>query len=74
VALKRAPAAYVATLLVPATLVTNVLSAVFVTHAFTGRDLMSTVLYVLGIALVVLFSGKAALSASKSFHGALMNN
>lgn len=55
-ALKHAPATYVATLLVPATLVTNVLSSVFITHAFTGRDLVGAVLYVAGAILVVWFA------------------
>ncbi|MDO8504357.1 MAG: DMT family transporter [Candidatus Liptonbacteria bacterium] len=52
-ALKRAPATYVATLLVPATLVTNVLSAVFVTHSLALPTVMTSLLYALGIVLVV---------------------
>ncbi|HTY39506.1 MAG TPA: DMT family transporter, partial [Candidatus Paceibacterota bacterium] len=55
-ALKRAPATYVATLLVPATLVTNILSAVFLTRAYTLSDAMSTGLFLLGIGLVVFFA------------------
>ncbi|MDO8560499.1 MAG: DMT family transporter [bacterium] len=52
-ALKRAPATYVATLLVPATLVTNVLSAVFVTHAISPRDVQTALLFALGTLLVI---------------------
>ena len=59
-ALKRAPATYVATLLVPATLVTNVLSAVFVTHAFSGKQAFSMALFLIGAILVVLFARKTA--------------
>jgi len=55
-ALKRAPATFVATLLVPATLVTNVLSALFITHTLTGQDLASAVVYGLGIFLVIFFA------------------
>ncbi|MEK7154146.1 MAG: DMT family transporter [Patescibacteria group bacterium] len=59
-ALKRAPATYVATLLVPATLVTNILSAVFATHAFSGRQAFSMALFLIGAILVVLFARKTA--------------
>lgn len=59
-ALKRAPATYVATLLTPATLVTNVLSAMFVTHAFAPSDFTKAALYIGGAALVVVFARKAA--------------
>lgn len=59
-ALSRAPATYVATLLVPATLVTNILSAVFITHTLTDRDLASAFLYGTGIFLLVLFANKTA--------------
>lgn len=58
-ALKRAPATYVATLLVPATLVTNVLSAVIVTKSFTVGDLSNALLYTAGAALVILFVKKS---------------
>jgi drug/metabolite transporter (DMT)-like permease len=54
-ALKHAPATYVATILVPATLVTNVLTAVFITHAWTGLQVISTALYILGVGAVVYF-------------------
>lgn len=52
-ALKRAPATYVATLLVPATLVTNALTAAFVTHALPGRQLASAALLAVGAALMI---------------------
>ncbi len=55
-ALKHAPATYVATLLVPATLVTNILSAVFVTHAFSGPQVVSSLLFAVGVALMVVFA------------------
>ncbi|MFH1170284.1 MAG: DMT family transporter [Candidatus Vogelbacteria bacterium] len=55
-ALKHAPATYVATLLVPATLVTNVLSALFVTHTFSINDLATTILYAIGIGLVIYYA------------------
>lgn len=52
-ALKRAPATYVATLLVPATLVTNVLTAVFVTHALPGGQIASAALLAVGAAFMI---------------------
>lgn len=55
-ALKLAPATYVATLLVPATLVTNILSALFVTHAFGFADFMSALLNIIGIGLTIFFA------------------
>ena len=63
-ALKHAPATYVATLLVPATLVTNALSAVFITHSLSLMDMASSGLYAVGIVLVTFFAGKIT-------HGAL---
>ena len=59
-ALKRAPASYVAALLVPSTLVTNVLSAVFITHTLTTAQLTSSTLYLMGIALMVFFVHRTA--------------
>lgn len=59
-ALKHAPATYVATLLVPATLVTNVLSAVFVTHAVTKPQLYNGLLLIIGAVLVIAFRKKIA--------------
>ncbi|MDP2933521.1 MAG: EamA family transporter, partial [bacterium] len=55
-ALKHAPVTYVATLLVPATLITNVLSAVFVTHVFSGLQVVSSILFVAGAALIITFA------------------
>lgn len=55
-ALKYAPATYVATLLVPATLVTNILSAIFITRAFSFQQLASAFLFVAGGALVIFFA------------------
>ncbi|MEK9180983.1 MAG: DUF6390 family protein, partial [Patescibacteria group bacterium] len=54
-ALKHAPATYVAALLVPATLVTNVLSAIFVTHAISGQQFASMLLFGAGTAILILF-------------------
>lgn len=55
-ALKYAPATYVATLLVPATLITNSLSAVFITHAWSGTQTISAILSLVGVSLIILFS------------------
>lgn len=57
-ALKRAPATYVATLLVPATLITNVLTAIFVTHTFPLLQLASAALVTLGAGLLIGFARK----------------
>lgn len=57
-ALKRAPATYVATLLVPATIITNLLSALFITHTITYQNLASMFMYSLGIFLLVFFANK----------------
>lgn len=59
-ALKYAPATLVAIILVPATLITNVLSAIFVTHTITGQQLLSSILFSLGIILVTTFTYQAA--------------
>ena len=61
-ALKRAPATYIATLLVPATLVTNMLSIIFITKSFTLNDLISALLYGSGMVFVVLFMKKPSVS------------
>lgn len=58
-ALKYAPATYVATLLVPATLVTNALSAIFITRAFNWTQLLSALLFAAGTALVIVVAKKA---------------
>lgn len=63
-ALKRAPATYVATLLVPATLVTNVLSAVFVTGSMTGRQVIGSILFVAGAALMIGFARHTAIQTA----------
>lgn len=55
-ALKRAPAIYVAALLVPATLVTNVLSAVFLTHSFNWPLLASAGLFIVGVIILTRFA------------------
>ncbi len=58
-ALKRAPATYVTTLLVPATLVTNVLAAIFLTQTFNLQQVGAATLFLAGAALVVLFASRA---------------
>lgn len=64
-ALKRAPAGYVAALLVPATLVTNVLTAIFVTHAFAGRQMASAALWIIGSVLIIAFARRLPASSSE---------
>lgn len=59
-ALKRAPATYVATLLVLATLITNVLSSIYITHKFPVEQVVSGGLIAVGIAMIVLFPRRAA--------------
>jgi len=63
-ALKRAPATYVAVLLVPATLVTNILSAIFVTHALTTVQLINGALLVAGVMMLILFPTRVAKNIS----------
>lgn len=53
-ALKLAPASFVATLLVPATLITNILSAIFITHTASAQMFASAILYTVGTILVIL--------------------
>jgi drug/metabolite transporter (DMT)-like permease len=65
-ALKYAPATYIAILLVPATLVTNILSALFITHSFTINQLISAVLFIIGTALIIRFARQFADNASKN--------
>lgn len=66
-ALKRAPAGLVATLLVPATLVTNLLSATFVEHTLTWRLALATLLFVGGVTAMVRWAKpKEAASASQA--------
>jgi len=58
-ALKRAPVTYVAILLVPATLITNVLSAIFITRAFTLTQFISAGLFIFGTIIVIFFAKKS---------------
>lgn len=62
-ALKRAPAVYVAALLVPATLVTSTLSAIFVTNTFTVRQLSGFVLTFVGVSLLWHYGRKLSASS-----------
>lgn len=52
-ALKYAPAIVVASLLVPATLITNVLTAIFVTHTMPNVQIISSILLGLGTILLI---------------------
>ncbi len=63
-ALKYAPATYVATLLVPATLITNLLSSTFITHKWAMPQLWSLLLFVAGTMFIVLFANQIAKSIS----------
>ncbi len=65
-ALKRAPATYVATLLVPATLITNLLSAVFITHTITSQNIASALFYSVGIFILIFFARKTADNIEKT--------
>lgn len=58
-ALKRAPASYVAALLVPATLVTTLLTTVHTTQVLTTPQMFSAILTVLGTMLLVWFAHRA---------------
>lgn len=62
-ALSKAPATYVAALLVPATLITNVLSMIFVTHTITGTQLASAGITAVGIGLLVVYGKRGGESA-----------
>lgn len=57
-ALKIAPATYVASILVSATLVTNVLSALFVTHTMTALQLKGGAYVLTGLFLLIFFAKK----------------
>lgn len=59
-ALRAAPASFVSALLVPATLVTNMLSALFITHSVDWQFLTSAALFVLGAGLVIVFPRRIA--------------
>lgn len=52
-ALKHAPATLVASLLVPATFITNVLHAIFIAHAFPSLQLLSGTLLSFGLVLII---------------------
>lgn len=64
-ALKHAPATYVAALLVPATLVTNVLTAIFITHTLNGVQITQMALLAAGAALMVLFARKVIITSQQ---------
>ena len=68
-ALAKAPATYVAALLVPATLVTNLFSMVFVTHTITGMQIASAGLTAIGVGLLVVYGKRS--SESLAQHGKL---
>jgi drug/metabolite transporter (DMT)-like permease len=55
-ALKRAPAIYVAALLTPATLITNILSAIFITHSVNWQLLASSALFITGLTLIIFYA------------------
>lgn len=57
-ALKYAPAVVVASLLVPATLITNVLTAIFVTHTMPNMQILSSILLLAGTMLLIRASTK----------------
>jgi len=64
-ALKRAPASYVAALLVPAALITNVLSAFFITGALTEAQVLASFLMVLGTTFIIFYARKSAATLSQ---------
>ncbi|EKE19210.1 MAG: hypothetical protein ACD_9C00087G0001, partial [uncultured bacterium] len=57
-ALKYAPATVVASLLVPATLITNILTAIFVTHTMPNIQIISNVLLAAGAVLLIYATAK----------------
>lgn len=63
-ALKHAPASLVASLLVPAALITNVLSLVFLDKAFTFTEIGGSVLFLAAITLLVWGARKTSLQES----------
>lgn len=64
-ALSKAPATVVATLLVPATLVTNALSAIFVTHSLNSQGVMSIALFTVGTSIVVYAASRQRRQAAR---------
>ncbi len=63
-ALKRAPASYVAALLVPSTLITTLLSALFVTHTLTVPQVFAGYLFVIGTVILIAGISRAVRSPS----------
>src|SRR3972149_5021396 len=57
-ALKYAPTTVVASLLVPATLITNILTAIFVTHQMPNIQIISNVLLAAGAVLLIYATAK----------------
>lgn len=64
-ALSLAPATLVAALLVPATLITNILTGLFVIHSLTVPQIVHGILIILGVSLIVYFSHKVRYSFGK---------
>ena len=64
-ALRYAPVSYVAALLVPATLITNILTAIFITGTLTETQVLSGFLAILGTTCVIFFM-KHSVSPSAS--------
>lgn len=67
-ALKRAPATLVASLLVPAALVTNVLTAVFTTHTLPVADLLSGVTFTVASILLIRSVRSIGFASSQEPH------
>lgn len=56
--LKEAPATLVTSILVLATPITNLLSAIFISHNLTGKQLGTTMIMILGVFLIAFFFPK----------------
>ncbi|MBN1168926.1 DMT family transporter [Candidatus Woesebacteria bacterium] len=67
-ALKLAPVTTVATVLVSSTLVTNILSAIFITHVFNSTLVIQTALVTTGIWFFIKTSKEAGPSATKALN------
>lgn len=65
-ALSLAPATLVAALLVPATLITNVLTGLFINHTLTVPQIVHGVLVILGVSVIVYFSHRVQVSFGRS--------
>ncbi|HAO81303.1 MAG: hypothetical protein UV57_C0009G0007 [Parcubacteria group bacterium GW2011_GWD2_43_10] len=63
-ALKSAPASIVASLLVPASLVTSLLSLIFLDKSLTGAEIISSILVILAIGIIIWSGRKFSRSAS----------